>query len=48
MDTGSNTLTKIMGSQKSSFDRSGISYDHGASTLNAKGKIILLAYYTNA
>ena len=38
MNTGSKTLTNILCCQKSPFDRSGIGYDHSASTSNAKGK----------
>ena len=35
MDTSSKILTNILGSQKSHFERSGLGYDHGASTSNA-------------
>ena len=34
MNTGSRTLTNILCNQKSPFDRSGLGYDHGASTSN--------------
>ena len=43
MNTGSKTLTNILCSQKSPFDRSGIGYDHGASTSNAKSKTIFVS-----
>ena len=43
MNTGSKTLTNILCSQKSHFDRSGLGYDHGASTSNAKGKKIFVS-----
>ena len=40
MDTGLKTLIDILCSQKSPVDRSGLSYDSGASTSGTKGKII--------
>ena len=43
MNTDSKTLTNILCSQKSPFDRSGIGYDHGASTSNAKSKTIFVS-----
>ena len=43
MNIGSKTFTNILCSQKSHFDRSGLGYDHGASTSNTKGKIIFVS-----
>ena len=43
MNIGSKTLTNILCSQKSPFDKSGLGYDHSASTLNAKGKTLFVS-----
>ena len=43
MNTGSRTLTNILCSQKSPFDKSGLGHNHGASTSNAKGKTIFVS-----
>ena len=48
MNTGSKILTNILGSQKSHFDKSGLGYDHCASTSNAKGKIIFVSSIVHA
>ncbi|XXG60944.1 hypothetical protein AAC387_Pa04g2730 [Persea americana] len=48
MNTGSGTITNILCSQKSHFDKSGLGYDHGASTSNAKGKTIFVSSVTHA
>ena len=48
MNTGSKILTNILCSQKSPFDKSGLGYDHGASTSNAKGKTIFVSSVAHA
>ena len=48
MNTGSKTLTNILCSQKSPFDKSGLSYDHGSSTSNVKGKTIFASGVAHA
>ena len=47
MDTSSMTLTNNLCSQKSPFDRSGVGYDHGASTSNTKGKTVFVLNVAN-
>ena len=48
MHTGSKTLTNILCNQNSHFDRSGLGYDHGASTSGTTGYIIFVSSVSDA
>ena len=48
MSTGLKTLTNILCNQKSHFDKSGLGYDHDASTSNAKGKTVFVSSVAHA